>query len=132
MIVTQGGQFAGWGLMLLGSKPTFLYRAADRNRFLSRIVAPHPITPGQHEIGVRFVADKPGQRASGGVFTLPVDNVAAGSKHLDRTVPATWVENAQIGRDEGSPISTDYVLPFRFPGSIGKVVIDTRGGNMSK
>ena len=126
MIVTQGGHFAGWGLMILGGKPTFLYRATDLDRYVSRIVADRPVAPGKHEIAVRFVADDPAKRASGGTFTLMVDGGDAGRLHLDRTVSATWAENAQVGHDEGSTITSEYKLPFRFPGVIDKVVIDTR------
>ena len=126
MIVTQGGQFAGWGLMILGGKPTFMYRLSDLDRHLSRLVAAEALPPGEHTISVRFTADKPDGWATGGLFSLLVDGKLMGEQRLAQTAPATFVEDAQIGFDDGTPLSADYKLPFRFPGEISKVVIDTR------
>ncbi|HKX80131.1 MAG TPA: arylsulfatase [Novosphingobium sp.] len=126
MIVTQGGQFAGWGLMVLNGRPTFIYRLTDLDRAVIRIVGDRSITAGDHVVSLRFEADEDGKRGGGGSFTLLVDGKPAGRTRVEQTVPSTWVENSQVGFDAGSTLTSDYELPFKYPGRIDKVAIDTQ------
>ena len=126
MLVTQGGQFAGWGLMVLGGRPTFIYRPNDLDRTVVRVAAEQRLGAGAHVVAVRFDAAEEAKRASGGRFTLLVDGKPVGQADIKRTVSSTWVENGQIGFDAGSPLTTDYKLPFKYGGRIDQVVIDTR------
>jgi hypothetical protein len=36
-------------------------------------------------------------------------------------------EGADVGRDDGTPVSEDYQVPFAFNGTINKVTIDLGG-----
>lgn len=126
MIVAQGGQFAGWGLMILKGAPTFIYRPNDLDRNVSRIIADEPLTAGRHGIGIRFTADKEEGWGTGGVFTLMVDGKAVGQHRVEKTLAAGWTGNGVIGFDAGTPLTSDYQLPFRYPGEIGQVILDTR------
>lgn len=124
MIVTHGGRFAGWGVAVLGGHATFLYRMTDMAGGLQRITDPAKLTPGPHDILLSFKADEK-KIATGGTFTLAVDGKPAASLRMDHTVPMSWFEDAEIGRDYGTPISEDYQVPFIFPGTIERVDFDT-------
>jgi arylsulfatase len=125
MIVTQGGQFGGWGLAVLGGKPTLLYRFNDLDSSLSRLAAPQLLAPGKHEIGVAFTPDQP-RPGTGGTFRMTVDGSEAGTLHLERTIPFSLYEESQVGRDYDTALSGDYRVPFVYPGEIETVEIDTR------
>jgi arylsulfatase len=126
MIVTQGGYFGGWGLAVLGGKPTLLYRYNELDRNLSRLADTQALTPGRHEIAVAFAADKP-RPGSGGTFRLTVDGREAGTLRLQRTIPFSLYEESQVGRDYDTALSPDYHAPFVYPGEIDSVEVDTRG-----
>ena len=33
----------------------------------------------------------------------------------------------QVGRDEGNPVTNDYASPFRFTGTLRRVIVDVSG-----
>jgi len=124
MLVTQGGRYSGWGLAMIGGKPTFLYRNNDRPEDLVRVAAPQTLEPGQHKITVTFTVDGPGF-GKGGSLVLTVDGADAATGRLDRTVPFKFSpEDATIGRDAGTPLTDDYRLPFNFTGKLESVTFD--------
>lgn len=125
MIVTQGGYFGGWGLAVLGGKPTLLYRYNELDRSLSRLADARPLAPGAHEIALSFAADQP-RPGTGGLFRLTVDGREAGTLRLERTIPFSLYEESQVGRDYDSTLSDEYRAPFVYPGTIRAVEIDTR------
>jgi arylsulfatase A-like enzyme len=124
MIVTNGGHFAGWGLMVLGGHATFLYRTTDRGEDLVRLSDPQPLAPGPHSLRIAFAADQP-KPGTAGEFQLIVDDRPVAALHAAWTVPYSIYEEAEIGRDYGSTLCDDYRGPFIYPGTIARVDIDT-------
>lgn len=124
MIATQGGRFGGWGLMVLKGHATILYRTSERDEDLVRLSDPAPLAPGPHVLTLAFQADQDRMGAAG-EFSLEVDGAPRASVHVARTVPFSFYEDAEIGRDFGSTLSDDYRGPFVYPGAISKVDIDT-------
>jgi arylsulfatase len=61
----------------------------------------------------------------GGTVTLFVNGAAVATGRVDRTEPARFSadETFDIGRDTGSPVSSDYQSPFPFTGTLKKVEI---------
>src|SRR5215475_7222573 len=65
VIVTQGGRFGGWGLLLLDGKPMFAYAFSNQDgdkypnpkKYKFRIAGSDPIAPGKHTIGFDFAYD---------------------------------------------------------------------------
>jgi arylsulfatase len=116
VVVTQGGRFLGWGLVMLKGIPTFLYRTSDTAGSLTRLAAPSPLTPGPHHVTVRFTVDGPGL-GRGGALAMAVDGRSVAAGRLDRTVPVKFAsEGATIGYDTGTPLSDDYRIPFPVQG----------------
>jgi arylsulfatase len=48
VLITEGGRFSGWGLVMLGGVPTFLYRTQDADAGLTRLAGTR-IAAGPHE-----------------------------------------------------------------------------------
>lgn len=129
VIVTQGGRFAGWGLVILDGKPVWAYKRSQVPGAGIRINGADKLTPGKHQLTVHFTYDgKNGQVGRGGTYTLAVDGRAVGEAKIERTVPYIYSvdETLDVGEDRGTPILEDYAdrLPFRFNGSISEVDID--------
>ena len=129
VIVTQGGRFAGWGLVVLGGKPVWAYKRSQVPGAGIRIEGADKLTPGPHRLAVAFDYDgKAGEVGAGGSFTLSVDGAQVGKASIDRTVPYIYSvdETLDVGEDNGTPIVEDYAdrMPFRFDGRIDEVAID--------
>jgi Sulfatase len=123
VLMTQGGRFNGLGLYLLQGRPTFHYNLVGVER--TTLTAKGPLTPGKHTITVDFKYDG-GGIGKGGLVTLAVDGQQVANGKLARTIPfrVSADETFDIGEDTGTPVSEDYHVPFKFTGTINKVVVD--------
>ena len=129
VIVTQGGRFAGWGLVILDGKPVWAYKRSQVPGAGIRIEGLDKLSPGSHTLAVDFDYDgEAGEVGAGGTFTLTVDGVTVGKASIEHTVPYIYSvdETLDVGEDNGTPIVEDYVdrMPFRFDGRIDEVAID--------
>ena len=122
MLVTQGGRFNGWGLYLLAGKPVFHYNLIGA--FRSQVEAKEKLAPGRHSIVIDFKYDG-GGIGKGGTATMKVDDKNVAETKLARTVPLRFSadETLDIGEDTGTPVSEDYHVPFKFTGTLNKVMI---------
>jgi arylsulfatase len=122
MIVTQGGRFNGWGLYLLDGRPVFHYNLVGVQQF--DFAGKEKLTPGQHVILVDFRYDG-GGIGKGGTVTLSVDDNPVTEGRIDRTYAfrVSFDETLDIGEDTGTPVSEDYRVPFKFNGSLNRVLI---------
>jgi arylsulfatase A-like enzyme len=126
MIITEGGRFAGWGMMLFGGKPTFIYKRSMQPNEIMRIQAPQALAPGRHKLEMAFEQDGSFGFGLGGTATLRVDGVEAAKGHIAATVPAFLsTDGAAVGHDTGTPLTDEYTLPFQFQGKIERVDIFT-------
>jgi arylsulfatase A-like enzyme len=130
VLITQGGRFNGFGLYLLHGKPIFHYNLVGVDR--TSIAAKDPLRPGKHTVAVDFKYDG-GGIGKGGLVTLSVDGKEAASARLNRTIPfrVSADETLDIGEDTGTPVSEDYRVPFKFTGTLNKVVVDLSEANLS-
>jgi len=64
---------------------------------------------------------------------LSVDGKEAGSSRLNRTIPfrVSADETLDVGEDTGTPVSEDYRVPFKFTGTLNRVVVDLSSANLS-
>ena len=124
-IVTQGGYFAGWGLLLVKAVPTFIYKYSDDETSTLRLSAGRALAPGRHRLEVKSVYDS-GASGKGGSFSLLIDGVAVAEGRLPRLALNIFAnEGASVGHDTGTSLTDDYRPPFRFTGQIEKVTIET-------
>ena len=122
MIATEGGRFAGWGVMLFKGKPTFIYKRSMQPQDVLRIEAAKPLTPGKHKIELVFEKDPGMGFGLGGTAVLHVDGTEVAKGHIAATVPAFMsTDGAAVGHDTGTPLVDDYALPFIFQGTIARV-----------
>ncbi|TAL03338.1 MAG: arylsulfatase [Rhodospirillaceae bacterium] len=123
VLITQGGQFGGYGFYLHEGKPVFHYNAVGRDQFTVRGDAVVP--EGAHRLTASFVADEP-KPGTPGTLTIAVDGKAVASGRIGRTV-AGWMshtEGLDIGRDTITPVSDDYTIPTSaFTGTLGQVEV---------
>ena len=134
VIVTQGGRFAGWGLVVLDGKPVWAYKNTQQPNDGIRISGPDKLTPGDHVVSVDFAYDgKKGEFGKGGAYVLKVDGAEVAKTTISHTVPFIYSvdETLDVGEDRGTPILEDYAdrMPFKYNGRIDEVEIDLVGGN---
>jgi arylsulfatase len=62
----------------------------------------------------------------GGLATLSVDGKKVAEQKLARTIPfrVSADETFDVGEDTGTPVSEDYHVPFKFTGTLNKIVIN--------
>jgi arylsulfatase A-like enzyme len=122
MLLTQGGRFNGLGLYVLKGKPVFYYNLVGVER--TSIAGKDALAPGKHSIDLYFKYDG-GGIGKGGLATLSVDGQKVAEHKLTRSIPfrVSADETLDIGEDTGTPVSEDYHVPFKFTGTINKVVV---------
>jgi len=85
---------------------------------------------GKVNVRYEFIADAPGQMATGGTGRLLVNGQPVAEGKLEHTVPLRFSGYAgmDIGRDNGLPVSPSYYYylrsPFPFEGTIEKVTFE--------
>jgi len=122
MLLTQGGRFNGLGLYLLKDKPVFYYNLTGVDR--TSVAGNDTLVPGKHSIVLNFKYDG-GGIGKGGTAALTVDGQKVAEQKLTRTIPfrVSADETLDIGEDTGTPVSEDYHVPFRFTGTLNKLVV---------
>ncbi len=127
VLITQGGRFGGWGLLILDGKPVFVHSFSQQKQHKYRVASADKLASGKHTIKFDFKYDGPGMGKSGN-GTLTVDGKPAAKGKIERTVPLRFSldETMDVGLDTGTPVVEDYVekMPFKFTGGLKKVVIE--------
>jgi arylsulfatase A-like enzyme len=122
VLVTQGGRFNGLGLCILKDKPVFYYNLVGVVR--TSVAGNDALAPGHHTIQVDFKYDG-GGIGKGGLATLSVDGNKVAEQKLAATIPfrVSADETFDVGEDTGTPVSEDYHVPFKFTGTLHKLVV---------
>ncbi len=127
VLVTQGGRFGGWGLLVLDGKPMFVHAFSNQEQHKYRIASPQKLSPGKHTVRFDFQYDG-GGTGKGGTGTLLVDGQQVAQGHIERTVRFRFSldETLDIGEDTGTAVVDEYAtrLPFKFSGALAKVTIN--------
>ncbi len=121
VLVTQGGRFGGYGLYLLNGKLVYHYNLAGIARY--NVVSKEKVPAGKHTLTADFKYD--GGLGKGGAIVLLVDGKAVAGGRIERTLPmrVSLDETFDVGEDAGTPVSEDYHMPFKFTGTLNKVVV---------
>jgi hypothetical protein len=127
VLVTQGGRFAGWALLVIDGKPQFVYARSQQPQHKYRVASDEKLAAGKHTLKMDFKYDGPGMGKSG-TATLMVDGkqVAQGKIGITVNIRFSLDETFDIGEDTGTPVVEDYLakMPFKFTGTLNKVVIE--------
>jgi arylsulfatase A-like enzyme len=142
ILVTQGGRFGGWGLLVLDGKPMFAYAFSNQDgdkypnqkKSKTRIVGGEKLTPGKHVISFDF-AYEGGGIGKGGRGTLTVDGNKVAEGRFEKTIPFRFSldESFDVGQDTGSPVIDEYdaKMPFKFSGILKKVDVKLGADQLS-
>jgi arylsulfatase A-like enzyme len=123
VIICQGGRFGGWTLYLKNGKPIFTYNWLGVSRYT--ITSPQTLSSGKNIVTFNFAYDG-GQLGAGGMATLAIADKPVAQGHIDRTNPIMFSadEGADVGIDEGTPVTEDYTVESsKFNGTIDRVTI---------
>jgi arylsulfatase len=126
VIVAEGDAMGGFALWVQGGKPQFTYSFLGIR--IETLTASENLLAGTVQIRYEFIADQPGQPATGGRGRLFINDRQVGENHMEHTVPMRFSTYAgmDIGKDNGEPVSPTYAArsPYRFTGTIRKVDFD--------
>jgi hypothetical protein len=91
------------------------------------VAAKQTLPAGMATIRFEFVYDGGGV-GKGGMGTLFVNgkNVATGRIEHTQCCAFSGDEGADVGADEGTPVTEDYKVPFKFTGKIAGVTIELK------
>jgi arylsulfatase len=132
MLVTQGGNFGGYGFYLLKGKPVFAWNLLGLKKV--RWEGRGPLTPGKHTLVFDFQYDG-GGLGKGGAGVLRVDGKDVDSKRMEKSTPVLlqWDEAFNVGVDTGTAVEPeDYKVPFAFTGKLNKLTIELKGPPLSE
>ena len=129
VIVTHGGLSGGYALVLEKGRPVFYYNMANVAHY--SVAAKRALKPGKHTIVFDFKYD--GGIGKGGTGTISVDGQQVAQGRIERTVPFRFSldETFDVGEDTGTPVTLSYDVPFKFTGTLEKVVIKPADGRLS-
>ena len=122
VIVAQAGQFGGWSLYVKDGKPAYTYNWLGLHQYT--VAGAQPLQPGRATIRLDFAYDG-GGLGKAGTATLLVNGTKVASGRIDQTQCCGFSadDGADIGADEGTPVSSAYASPFAFTGTIARVTI---------
>lgn len=126
VIICQGGRFGGWTLYLKDGRPIYTYNWVGLQRYV--VQSTQALPSGKATIRFDFAYDGGGLGA-GGTGTLFVNGNKVAQGRIDKTNPIMFSadEGADVGIDEGTPVTEDYtVAGSRFSGKIDRVTIDVK------
>ena len=125
VLLTQGGRFGGWSLYLKDGKPTYTYNWLGLQRYA--VAATQALPPGKATIRFEFAYDG-GGLGKGGKGTLFVNGKQVATGRIERTQCCVFSadEGADVGIDEGTPVTEAYKVPFKFTGKIARVTVEMK------
>jgi hypothetical protein len=125
VILAQAGRFGGWSFYLKDGKPTYTYNWLGLKSYT--VAAKQALPTGKATIRFDFVYDGGGV-GKGGAGTLSVNGKNVATGRIDQTECCAFSadEGADVGADEGTPVSQAYAVPFKFAGKIDKVTVELK------
>ena len=123
VILAQAGRFGGWSLYVKDGKPTYTYNWLGLQRYT--MAAKQALPAGNATLRFEFAYDGGGV-GKGGMGRLFVNGKTVATGRIEHTQCCAFSadEGADVGVDEGTPVTEDYKVPFKFTGKIAKVTIE--------
>jgi arylsulfatase A-like enzyme len=126
-ICAMGGVTGGWSLYIKDKRLVYCYNCVGKYYFVrSTIELPTPT-----KAKLRFEFEKTGQEkfGAGGIGRLYLNDSKVAEGEIPHTVRFRFSadESFDIGRDTGSPVTSEYKAAAEFTGKIKKIVIDLVG-----
>ena len=124
VLLAMGTALGGWSFQLVDGVARYVHNYVGKERHV--VTATSPIPAGRHAIAVSV--ETAGDFR--GTARLLVDGEVVGSGPLPRLTPARYTITGggmTCGWEQGPPVGDDYQAPFRFTGSLRRVVLDVGG-----
>ena len=123
----SGGEFGGWTLYLKDGKLCYAHNYLKVQEYL--VASSEPVTPGKHQLSVHFTPTgtfkKPDYFTGDVVLAIDGEKVAELENiRVAGQYSAVTGYGLLIGRNTGTPISSEYKAPFPFTGAIKEVQIE--------
>ncbi len=117
-----GGRFAGLSLYIQDGHLVYDYNLLGLRHYT--IVSEDPVPSGKTVLSFAF--DKTGPYQGEG--RLFVDGKEEGTVSMPRLVPNrySFEEGLEVGKDPQTPVNESYTSPFRFTGTLEKVVMEVK------
>jgi len=130
VLFCQGTAAGGFSLYMKDGLLKYVHNYVARDLF--SVASPAPIPAGKHEL--RFEFEPTGQpdlahgRGVPARLQLYVDGSLVASADAPYTTPFMFNPGGvSCGHNPGSPVTTDYVSPFKFNGTLDRVTVDVSG-----
>ena len=125
VIIAQAGRFGGWSLYLKDGKPNYTYNWLGLQRYT--VAAKQALPAGKGTLRFEFAYDG-GGIGKGGAGTILFNGKAIATGRIDHTQCCIFSadEGADVGADEGTPVTEAYKVPFKFTGTINSVTIEQK------
>lgn len=125
VILAQAGRFGGWSLYLKDGKPAYTYNYLGLQRYT--VASAQALPAGKATLRTEFAYDGGGV-GKGGTVTILVNGKNVATGRIDRTQCCAFSadEGADVGADEGTPVTEAYKVPFKFNGKIRQVTIELK------
>ena len=123
VLLCHGGRFGGWSVYVQDGRLHWAHRHVDGELLV--VAADEDVPAGPTRLGVEFT---PG-RGTGGTVRLFHGDRPVGEGEVRKTTPVNYSltgEGLCCGWDDASPVA-DYEAPFRFTGTLHRVVVSVRG-----
>src|SRR5262245_29636082 len=121
VIAAISGSTSGWSLYVKNGRPTFYYNFFEVAGYRAQSSVPLP--KGKSTVRVEFTPNEAGY-GKPATARLFVNDEETGSVVVERTVPVAYsAEGFDVGMDNISRVSPDYVAPNPFRGTIKSVTI---------
>jgi hypothetical protein len=124
VLLAHGSWFAGYALYVQAGRLHYVHNYLGLAEY--RVSSAGTLPSGTATLGLRF--RKTGEHR--GIGTLFVNGEQVGEGEIPRTVPGvieTSGEGLCCGYDSGVPVTEQYRAPFRFTGTIKRVVVEVAG-----
>ncbi len=131
VLLSMGGNDGGISFYVQDGRLCFVHNYVAVDRYYVKSGTPVPI--GRHFLSMEFeptgAADIPNGRGTPGRVKILVDGKEIGSGELPVTSPLRLGQGAAmlVGADAGAPVTPEYNPPFRFTGTIRRVIVDVSG-----
>jgi arylsulfatase len=130
MLLSQGTAAGGYSFFLKDGKLQYVHNYVGRA--LYKVESDDVVPPGRHELRFEFEPtgepDLPNGKGAPGRLQLYVDGTLVGNADAPVTTPFVLNPGAlTCGAHAGSPVTDDYVSPFKFTGDLREVTVDIGG-----
>ncbi len=131
VVAAVGGVASGFSLYVRAGRPVYEYNCLSLRH--TTVAGTEALKPGSNVVRVEFLYDG-GGLGKGATVSLFLNDRRIGQGRVEQTI---WVgkyssdETFDVGEDSNSPVSNAYTSPFRFTGTVNKVVIDSQPARLT-